>query len=280
MRLIIVSGRSGSGKSISLHVLEDMGFYCVDNLPLALIPDLLKQTFTHTEQVAIGIDARNVAANLEKLQEILDNVSDQVDSCEVLFLSADDETLLKRYSETRRSHPLTKKGIPLAEAIQLEQQLLSPIAMRADLWIDTTHLTMHDLREHLQQRLGLKSATHMALLFKSFGYKYGALLDADYVFDVRCLPNPYWQAGLRANSGLDAKVQDFLNAQPAVLEMVETMANFLNTWLSSFAQNGRKYMTIAVGCTGGMHRSVYIVEKLAALFQENWAVQVRHRELS
>ena len=120
----------------------------------------------------------------------------------------------------------------------------------------------------------------MALLFKSFGYKYGALLDADYVFDVRCLPNPYWQAGLRANSGLDAKVQDFLNAQPAVLEMVETMANFLNTWLSSFAQNGRKYMTIAVGCTGGMHRSVYIVEKLAALFQENWAVQVRHRELS
>lgn len=280
MRLVIVSGRSGSGKSVSLHVLEDMGFYCVDNLPMTLIPALLSQMHARVDQVAIGIDARNVSSNLDELQEVLDTLSGQVDRCEVLFLNADEETLLKRFSETRRSHPLTKSGMPLAEAIKLEQKLLSPIAMRADLWIDTSRLTMHDLRDYIHQRLELTPSNGMSLLFKSFGYKFGAVTDADYVFDVRCLPNPYWHAGLRDFSGKEQNVKEFLGSQAEVATMLTDIQSFLDNWLTRFEKNGRKYMTIAVGCTGGLHRSVYIVECLTEIYKSNWPVQVRHRELS
>lgn len=284
MRVIIVSGRSGSGKSTALDVLEDNGFFCIDNLPAVLLPELAERALLHTEliepQVAVSIDARNLPSQLKRFPELLAEVRTRYILCDLLYLDADDETLLKRFSETRRRHPLTNENRSLAEAIREESRLLAPIKDRADLKIDTTHLNLYQLRDTLKLRLLNKPEPGTAFLIESFGFKRGMPVDADLVFDVRCLPNPYWKPDLRDFSGLDRPVADYLAAQPDVEDMYQDIQAYLQKWLPRFAASNRAYVTIAIGCTGGHHRSVYLADRLGqALKQSLKNVQVRHRDL-
>ncbi|WP_277960885.1 RNase adapter RapZ [Pseudomonas sp. RIT-To-2] len=285
MRLIIVSGRSGSGKSTALDVLEDNGFYCIDNLPAGLLPELAERALIRTELaqplVAVSIDARNLPSDLSRFPQLLQEARDKHIQCDVLYLDADEETLLKRFSETRRRHPLSNTSRSLAEAIRVETDLLSPIADLADLKINTTHLNLYQLRDSLKLRLLNKPEPGTAFLIESFGFKRGMPVDADLVFDVRCLPNPYWKPELRDHSGLEQPVIDYLAAQPDVEEMYQDIASYLQKWLPRFAASNRAYVTIAIGCTGGHHRSVYITERLGQALQQTLKnVQVRHRDLS
>ena len=285
MRLIIVSGRSGSGKSTALDVLEDNGFYCIDNLPAGLLPELAERALLHTEllqpQVAVSIDARNLPSQLKRFPELLEDVRARYIQCDVLYLDAADETLLKRFSETRRRHPLTNQNRSLAEAIHDEELLLAPIIDHADLKIDTTHLNLYQLRDTLKLRLLNQPEPGTAFLFESFGFKRGMPVDADLVFDVRCLPNPYWKADLRDFSGLDQPVIDYLAAQTDVEEMFQDILAYLSKWLPRFAASNRAYVTVAIGCTGGHHRSVYLAERLGHALREPLKnVQVRHRDLA
>ncbi|EIK54288.1 glmZ(sRNA)-inactivating NTPase [Stutzerimonas stutzeri TS44] len=285
MRLIIVSGRSGSGKSTALDVLEDNGFYCIDNLPAGLLPELAERTLLHTEllqpQIAVSIDARNLPSQLKRFPELLVEVRSRHIHCDVIYLDADDETLLKRFSETRRRHPLTNDKRSLAEAIRDEELLLGAISDHADLKIDTTHLNLYQLRDTLKLRLLNQPEPGTAFLIESFGFKRGMPVDADLVFDVRCLPNPYWKAELRDFSGLDQPVIDYLSAQPDVDEMFQDIHGYLSKWLPRFAASNRAYVTIAIGCTGGHHRSVYLAERLGqALKAPLKNLQVRHRDLA
>ncbi len=285
MRLIIVSGRSGSGKSTALNVLEDNGFYCIDNLPAGLLPELAERALLHTEllhpQVAVSIDARNLPSQLKRFPELLEEVRARHIQCDVLYLDADDETLLKRFSETRRRHPLTNESRSLAEAIRDEELLLAAIIDHADLKIDTTHLNLYQLRDMLKLRLLNKPEPGTAFLIESFGFKRGMPVDADLVFDVRCLPNPYWKAELRDFSGLDQPVIDYLAAQSDVEEMFQDIHAYLSKWLPRFAASNRAYVTIAIGCTGGHHRSVYLAERLGLALKEQLKnLQVRHRDLA
>ena len=283
MRLVVISGRSGSGKTTALHVLEDIGYYCVDNLPVTLLRALMGELATRTEPkidtVAIGIDARNSVTQLEKLPNVLRELSaDGVDS-QVIYLDAGNETLMKRFSETRRRHPISNDTNTLMEAIEREREMLNPVAGSASLIIDTSNLTLHELRDQIKIRVA-KSQEGMAILFQSFGFKNGLPSDADLVFDVRCLPNPHWITALRNQSGLDAGVQEFLQGHPPVQEMVEDLIAYLEKWLPRFAANNRSYMTISIGCTGGQHRSVYITEQLTQHFKTRISnVQARHRDL-
>lgn len=285
MRLIIVSGRSGSGKSTALDVLEDNGFYCIDNLPASLLPDLAERFLPHSDlllpQVAVSIDARNLLSQLRRFPELLSEVNKRGIRCEVLYLDAEDDTLLKRFSETRRRHPLTNDNRSLAEAIAYETQLLAPIIDLADLRIDTTRLNLYQLRDSLKLRLLGQAQNGTAFLVESFGFKRGMPVDADLVFDARCLPNPYWKPELRDFSGLDQPVIDYLAAQPEVEEMYQDVLAYLDKWLPRFAASNRAYVTIAIGCTGGHHRSVYLASRLSeALKQSLKNVQVRHRDLN
>lgn len=285
MRLVIVSGRSGSGKSTALDVLEDNGFYCIDNLPAGLLPELAERALLHTEllhpQVAVSIDARNLPSQLQRFPELLAEARAKHILCDLLYLDADEETLLKRFSETRRRHPLTTENRSLAEAIHDESKLLAPIADLADLKIDTTHLNLYQLRDTIKLRLLNKPEPGTAFLVESFGFKRGMPVDADLVFDVRCLPNPYWKPDLRDFSGLDSVVADYLAAQPDVEEMYQDIVSYLNKWLPRFAASNRAYVTIAIGCTGGHHRSVYLAERIGrALKPLLKNVQVRHRDLT
>lgn len=285
MRLIIVSGRSGSGKSTALNVLEDNGFYCIDNLPASLLPDLAQRALLHTEllhpQVAVSIDARNLPSQLQRFPELLQEARDKHIQCDVVYLDADDETLLKRFSETRRRHPLTTDSRSLAEAIADETHLLAPIADLADLKLNTTNLNLYQLRDVLKLRLLNKPELGTAFLVESFGFKRGMPVDADLVFDVRCLPNPYWKPELREHTGLEVEVQEYLAAQPDVEEMYQDILTYLNKWLPRFAASNRAYVTIAIGCTGGQHRSTYIAERIGQALKETLTnVQIRHRDLS
>lgn len=285
MRLIIISGRSGSGKSTALNVLEDNGFYCIDNLPASLLPDLAQRALLHTEllhpQVAVSIDARNLPSQLQRFPELLQEARDKHIQCDVLYLDADDETLLKRFSETRRRHPLTTDTRSLAEAIADETHLLAPIADLADLKLNTTNLNLYQLRDVLKLRLLNKPELGTAFLVESFGFKRGMPVDADLVFDVRCLPNPYWKPELREHTGLEQEVQEYLAAQPDVEEMYQDILAYLNKWLPRFAASNRAYVTIAIGCTGGQHRSTYIAERIGQALKETLTnVQIRHRDLS
>lgn len=285
MKLIIVSGLSGSGKSITLHTLEDMGYYCIDNLPVDLLQSFATQMTSASERAydnaAVGIDARNRPEALQRFPEIMDAIQATGLPCELIFLQAEDETLFKRYSETRRKHPLTGTDRPLAEAIRLERELLEPFATHADLIIDSTRTNIHQLRELVRERVEQRTERTLSLLFLSFGYKHGVPPDANFVFDVRCLPNPHWEPSLRPLTGLDDNVISFLERQPKVVEMFEQLRDFLENWIPCFETENRTYMTVALGCTGGQHRSVYLVELLAAHFRgtrDN--VLTRHRELS
>ncbi len=287
MKLIIVSGRSGSGKTTALHVLEDLGYYCVDNLPVKLLPDLIEQLRTEVRtasegpmQVAVGVDARNVSSQLVHLDQMLEQLATQQVQYKIIYLDADDQALLKRYSETRRKHPITNKQISLTEALTLEQKILEPIERRAGIKVNTSYLSLHQLRDFIKRKVYGEAQPRMAVLFYSFGYKHGLPPEADLVFDVRCLPNPYWVPQLRHLSGLDQPVVEFLKSQSQVQNMLTDIIQFLDHWLPRFEQNNRSYMTVAIGCTGGMHRSVFFSEQLAAFFEAKFSyVQVRHRQL-
>lgn len=284
MRLVIISGLSGSGKSIALHTLEDTGFYCIDNLPVGLLSALgrhVTETPTATShQYAVGIDARNGAEDLSRFPEILRDITARGIHCEILALDAEHDTLLKRFSETRRRHPLSGPDIPLSEAIERERVLLDPILERADLIIDTTRTTVHELRDLVRARL-VRNAYSLSLLFESFGYKQGIPPNADYVFDARCLPNPHWEPELRPLTGLDTAVGQYLAAQERVERYYRQVQDFLDEWIPHFERENRSYLTIAIGCTGGQHRSVYLANRLADHFRRQRAnVVVRHRELA
>ncbi len=284
MKVIVISGRSGSGKSTALHVLEDAGFNCIDNFPVALLPALIENTRKDpspaNQQLAVSIDARNSAADLERFPEILLALDQPDVHFEIIYLDALGPTLVKRFSETRRRHPLTDATTDLREAIEAERAVLANIADIADLNIDTTRLSAADLTDTIKQRVTLRDRSNMSLLFRSFGYKYGVPVDGDMVFDIRCLPNPHWEPELRKLTGRDQPVIDYLESQSDVGEMYADIHGYLANWLPRFAANHRVYMTVAIGCTGGRHRSVYMAERLGAQFvKDNENVLVRHREL-
>jgi RNase adapter protein RapZ len=284
MRLIIVSGLSGSGKSVALDMLEDLDYYCVDNIPAGLLPGFIEYTVRTSEasyrRTAVGVDVRNRPEDLAEVPGLVHSLRSSGVGCELLFLRADNETLLKRFSETRRRHPLSREGIGLQEALEQEVRLLAPLANEADLTIDTSRLSVHELRELVRQRVVERKDTGPALLFQSFAYRHGVPDDADFVFDARALPNPYWNPALRELTGRDESVAAFLDAQEDVVRFVGDVRDFLERWLPSLVRSNRSYLTIAVGCTGGQHRSVYLAEKLAAHFSgRNSQALIRHRDL-
>ena len=277
-RLLIVSGRSGSGKSSALHMLEDLGYYCIDNLPLSLLPDIVAKLDkeNNLELLALGVDVRTPRSDLMQFEQILEQLK-QFAAPEVLFLNAREDVLIARYGATRRRHPLTDRYQTLAEAIAAEDTLLAGIARHATLTLDTSNLNIHELQHTLSVKMG--QGDRMIVILESFGYKRGVPLDADYVFDVRHLPNPHWQPHLKPLTGLDAEVQAFLQTHQDVNSMQDDILTFLQKWLPVYANTHRHYLTVAIGCTGGQHRSVYLVERLAAALKTSWPVQTLHREL-
>ena len=282
MRLVVISGRSGSGKSTALNVLEDIGFYCIDNLPIGLLPDLIREADANDKltRIAVSIDARNLAHAVGRIDELLHALPHPT-QIDVVYLDASDSVLMQRFSATRRKHPLTREEVSLAEAIEQEKQLLDPLANMANLTLDTTSMSVHELRRLIHVRVAERQGSDMSILFESFGFKHGIPTDADYVFDVRHLPNPYWDESLRGYTGQDEPVQTFLSGFDEVAEMRESIAQFMDHWMPHFIRSSRSYMTIAIGCTGGQHRSVFLTEQLADIFRQKYRlVQIRHRELS
>ncbi len=279
MKLIIVSGRSGSGKSVALRVLEDLGYYCVDNIPVNLLPALTHTVINDYENVAVSLDVRNLPKDPNDILEIIEYLPSTVEVI-TLFLDADDKDLIRRFSETRRLHPLIKNNISLDQAIALEKKLLTPISTNADLYINTTQLSPHQLADLVRERIMGKKTGAMVLVFESFGFKYGIPADADYVFDARFLPNPHWEHNLKPYTGLEQPVKDFLSSQSIVTKFIWQINTFMMTWLPHLERNNRSYVTIAIGCTGGKHRSVYIAELLANNFKkEQKNVQIHHRDI-
>ncbi|MCE0555786.1 MULTISPECIES: RNase adapter RapZ [unclassified Motilimonas] len=278
MKLTIVSGRSGSGKTVALRVLEDLGYYCVDNLPLPLLPDLITSLKDNYDAVAVSIDVRNLPLDQNELHHVIKDLKASVDLT-TLFLDASSSILVRRYSETRRLHPLAKMQLSLSQAIDQETTLLEPISESADLRIDTSDMSIHELSELVKQRVLGQKSHELVLVIESFGFKNGLPKDADYVFDARFLPNPHWIPELKPQTGLDAEVQHYLTEQPLVMKFIWQIENLIGTWLPHLERNNRSYVTIAIGCTGGQHRSVFIAEKIAEFFRHEQQVQVRHRTL-
>jgi len=283
VRLVVVSGLSGSGKTVALRTLEDLDFYCVDNLPTALMPAFVESVTASQPgrypRLAVGVDARNRPEDLTRLPEILAGLARRGIDYHVIFLDTRDEVLFKRFPDTRRRHPLTSDGISLADAIALERRLLRPLAAIADRVIDSTELNVHQLRRVIATEFGTR-ANEISLMFESFAYKRGVPSDADFVFDARCLPNPHWEAELRPLSGRDPAVRDYLGRLPDVEAYVREVHDFLKRWIPRFEAEHRNYVTIAFGCTGGRHRSVYLAERLAELLRgEREQVLIFHREL-
>ena len=277
--LTIISGRSGSGKSTALHVLEDLGYYCIDNLPVSLLKPLIEKLSTSNSpsKISVSIDARNVAEDLAIFPSLIEDIKEV--ELQIVYLDSTSPTLVKRFSETRRKHPLSNETRDLSASLEYESELLDPIAAIADLSIDTTNLNIHDLRDLIGKRLTGRKP-ELALSFQSFAFKSGVPLEADLVFDVRCLPNPHWITNLRTLTGLDKPVANFLEEHDDVQSMENDIKEFLTSWLPKFEKTNRSYMTIAIGCTGGQHRSVYVCNKLFQHFQSQWSnVQIKHREL-
>jgi UPF0042 nucleotide-binding protein len=281
--LVVLTGMSGGGKTVALRALEDMEFYCVDNLPTGLLPQLVQAVLDNhrgaQRRIAVGVDVRNPGEDLRQMPEVLAALAAGGVQVHLIFIDCRDEVLIKRYSETRRRHPLALRGVSLADAIASERRLLRPLMAIAERVIDSSELNVHQLRRLIAA--GYAQATaRLTLMFQSFAYRRGLPLDADFVFDARCLPNPHWQAALRPLSGKDAPVRDFLEAEPMVAEYYTDTVRWLDTWLPRFEQDDRSYVTIAVGCTGGRHRSVHLVEKLAAHYRrQRESVLTFHREL-
>ncbi|MEZ8142636.1 RNase adaptor protein RapZ [Enterovibrio norvegicus FF-454] len=279
MQLKIVSGRSGSGKSVALRVLEDLGYYCVDNLPVDLLPQFVAAQNDDDSQIAVSIDIRNMPADPEEITQTLAQLPDDVD-VDIFFLDADDNELVKRFSETRRLHPLSRDNLSLEQAIDKEKQLLTPLKERADKVINTSKHSIHDLSEAVRALVLGRTNRDLVMVFESFGFKHGLPSDADFVFDVRFLPNPHWEPALRPLTGLDEPVKMFLAAEQDVAMLIAQVKSFLESWLPALEKNNRSYLTVAIGCTGGQHRSVYIAQFLADYFAaHNHQVQIRHRTL-
>jgi len=284
MRLVIISGFSGSGKSVALHALEDLGFYCIDNIPAGLlntfVEHMLKRRDSVFENVGVGLDARNRPDDIDQVPELVRTLRKSGISCDLIFLQADDEVLMSRFSETRRKHPLSLQGAGLRDAIARERELLGSIINAADLFIDTSETSAHALRERIRQRIGEREAHKLSILVESFGYKHGLPADADFVFDVRCLPNPFWDLKLRPLTGKDEPVRAFLQAEPEVIRMIDDIATFLESWIAKYQDFQRSYLTVAIGCTGGQHRSVYIADEVAAKLARRYgSIQTLHHEL-
>ena len=285
MRIIILSGLSGSGKSVALHMLEDLDFYCVDNIPAALLKPFISHAVRSPERTyeraAVGLDARNTAAEIATVPRLTDALRRSGIECEVIFLTATDEELLRRFAETRRKHPMSRHDVDLRAAIAMERQLLEPIIYAADLVIDTSRLGVHALRDLIKQRLGERHTGRLSLTFESFGFKHGIPGDADFVFDARSLPNPYWEPALRGLTGRDAEVIRFLEGQTDVAALIADIAQFIRARIPEYVASNRGYLTVAVGCTGGQHRSVYLAEEVAKRLRALKGVEVivHHREL-
>lgn len=284
--LVVVSGMSGSGKTVALNTFEDLGFYCVDNLPAALLPDLVRDVTSAEDggppKIAVGIDVRNRHGDLDRVPAALSAVGAMGLEPRLVFFDACDASLLKRYSDTRRKHPLSQLGLSLPDAISLERQVLRPLRLLADAVVDTGDMNVHQLRRHVTTSFGLAAEAGMSLLFESFAYRHGVPADADFVFDARALPNPHWVPALRPLSGRDAAVRDYLSEQPEVDEFYTGVRGFLDTWLPRLQRDStRSYATIAFGCSGGRHRSVFLAERMAAHARDaGWEeVAVHHREL-
>ncbi|MDY6486303.1 RNase adapter RapZ [Acinetobacter faecalis] len=277
-RILIVTGQSGSGKSSALQVLEDLGYYCIDNLPLALLPEIVAKldSENNLEQLALGVDVRSTRADLQEFDLVFEQLQ-KYGSVDVIFLTTQDQQLIARFSSSRRPHPLSNRFNSLTECIEQEKTLLIPIQFRATIQIDTTDKSVHDLKHMLLSRLG--QTDNLIVILQSFGYKHGIPLDADYIFDMRHLPNPHWELELRKYSGLDEPVQNFLEASSQTIEMFQDVYKFLEKWLPAFAEGHRHYITISIGCTGGQHRSVYIVDRLKKALEAKWSIQVLHREM-
>ena len=285
MRLVVISGHSGSGKTSALNILEDVGFTCIDNLPASLLENLISQLNSNNNHedlnIAVGIDARNLVGDLNKIPEILKIIGRDGVDVSVIFLYAHRSDLLRRYSETRRRHPLSTDTIGLKEAIELEKNILSPISDIADRSVDTSRLTLHQLRDLIKNTIVPNTPQHMSILFESFGFKNGVPTDSDFVFDVRCLPDPYWKQQLKNKTGNDQGVIEFLESQVEVASMLADIIGFLTRWIPKFQQNNRSYLTVSIGCTGGQHRSVYLANRLHEHFAaDHPLIQVSHKELS
>ncbi|ENV35386.1 RNase adapter RapZ [Acinetobacter gerneri] len=277
-RILIVTGQSGSGKSSALQVLEDLGYYCIDNLPLALLPEIVEKLDheNNLEQLALGVDVRSTKEDLQGFDHVF-QLLQKHGEVDVIYLTTQDQELIARFSASRRPHPLSSRFQSLNECIQEEKQLLLPIQLRATVHIDTTDKSVHDLKDTLLSKLG--QSDKLILILQSFGYKHGIPLDADFVFDVRHLPNPHWDLELRKYSGLDLPVQKFLQESEQTQEMFDDIYHLLDKWLPAFAEGHRHYITVSIGCTGGQHRSVYIVDQLKKALESKWTIQVLHREM-
>jgi len=284
LRLVIISGVSGSGKSVALHVLEDLGFYCVDNIPVALlkpfVDELVWRKDPAFENVGIGLDARSRASDLAHVPALVQKLREGGLAVEIIFLQTDNKVLLSRFSETRRKHPLSDEKTSLEEAIAKERELLSPIINSAELVIDTTRMSVYALREQIRERVAPRTPGAVSIMIESFGYKNGLPANADFVFDVRCLPNPYWEPQLRPLSGKDGPVRAFLDEAPMVQQMVGDIVAFLEEWIPRYQDFQRSYLTVAIGCTGGMHRSVYVAEAVAKrLSSKHKNIRTHHSEV-
>jgi len=284
LRLIIVSGLSGSGKSVALRVLEDLGYYCIDNLPVSLLiaaVEQFRQSNANTaKQLAVGVDARNRAQNLDALPDLLNQLRLQGIVTDIIFLHANDEILLQRYRESRRRHPLAEQGSQLRVAIAAERKILTEMQLSADLIIDTSQSSIYELAEVIRSRVDQRKIRSLSVLIESFGFKIGIPSDADFVFDLRSLPNPYWTVELRGLTGLDLEVQDFLDSQDKFAAMCEDISSFLARWIPHYIDANRGYLTVALGCTGGQHRSVHMTEKIAAALRKHHdPVLTRHNSL-
>lgn len=277
-KIVLVTGRSGSGKTSTLQILEDLGYYIIDNLPLSLVPEIVAKLDQENamDLLALGVDIRSLLANQCAIDEVLDALQ-QRSEVEVIYLTAREQVLISRYAATRRPHPLSHQYDSLTECVRIEEQLLTPIYRLATLTIDTSDKNIHDLRQTLSVKLG--QGDELIVILQSFGFKHGIPLDADYVFDLRHLINPHWVPELRGFTGLDQSVKDYLQADDDVNAMYHDIEHFVQKWLPVFQQNHRHFVTIACGCTGGQHRSVYIVDRLAQALQQQWSVQVLHREM-
>jgi len=284
IHLVVLSGMSGGGKTVALRALEDLEFYCVDNLPSGLLPQLvpsvLKTPGSRQRRIAVGVDVRNPREDLKQIPGVLSGLAAAGVQVHLVFLDCRDDVLIKRFSETRRRHPLAQRGTSLADAIAEERRLLRPLMAIAEKVIDSSDLNVHQLRRLVAAGYA-QAADQLTLMFQSFAFRHGLPLDADFVFDARCLPNPHWDPKLRPLSGKDGPVREFLDAQPVVGEYLADTTRWLDAWLPRFEQDDRSYVTISIGCTGGRHRSVYLVEKLAAHFRASReSVLTFHRELA
>lgn len=282
MKLIFVSGRSGSGKSSALHALEDCGFYCIDNLPEPLLLHLLDTISVSPdfEKTAISVDIRNFDGSPDQLTNTLKTLKQKNIQYQIIFLDSDEDTIVKRYNASRRKHPLSSEQCSLRDAIKLERNVLAPLLNNADLVVDTSTLSVHDLRSLMRTRVATHKQNEVSLLIQSFGFKYGVPTDSDLLFDVRCLPNPYWEPTLRNFTGKDKEIAEFLDKQDSTHQMLNDITQFIERWTPQYQKSGRAYITVSIGCTGGCHRSVYIAEQLTKHFSDIYSeVHLKHTQL-